>query len=576
MKYINSNFLKAIIVLVGTSLYAQNDNGKNYIALKDSVLKDSGIVNTSDPRNYVTIFVESSKDRKVWKQNNLITSSYTFKREIDANSIVYIHFDKESLKKVRLDYNVSIGAKLNDRKIELSPFSEVGEKQKIINDVRPIDEVKTNITKLNNLQSYVISNDVNNYLLLEDDIRKEAIQNGTSKLNFDSNKENLKIYLDLLEHKNFTDTTVKNRSEILELKNKINDNARSMYPFLKDNGNTFKVFVEEINSYNDASQIKSINAKFREQLVGANFYIDVDNTSIARKRTLNQLRNNIEMLLNLYDYFNSKGKQTQMIFNSLTSHNVIFTNKMIESLKKFISLLDIIKIDSPITTDSVLNANSELLISNTLLIVELFKNFGNTIQPNIDLEEIIKELIFSTYFYGTIDLKKSTALEGDQLNIYLILTDPQDPNMKPIELPVAVFEVTALGWKFFKVSDSFNLIHSNYNTDDSTDSFVSSNYKPVPGVSLLASFAGNEKSDFWNVLYPSIGINLSYLDFYSNKDVEIGVGLIAGLFNNKLFFNIGYNLQASKKKSLYWGIGFSFVNLLNTLVKPNNSVGTAN
>jgi len=574
MKYFNRIFFIVIIILLGSKLYSQKVGNKNVTTT--TAKDDSGIVSTSDPREYVTIFVENSAGRRVWKQKKLGISSYTVKREIDANSIVYIHFDKESLKKVRLDYNISVGAKLNDRKIELSPFSEIGEKQKIINDVRPVDEIKTNLTKLNHLQAYEIINNVKNYLTLEDDIREKNIKDGISKINFDSNVKNIQMYLQLLESKNYADTTVKNRSEILDLKNKINNNAKSLYPFLKDNGNTIKVIVEEMVLCNDSSLIKIIIDKLEGYLGDAEFYIDDVNTSTARKRTLNQLRNNIEMLLNLYDYFNSKGKQTQMIFNSLTSHNVIFTNKLIESLKKFISLLDIIKVDSPLTTDSVLNANSELLISNALLILELVKNLNNTGPINSDLEDKIKELIFSNYFYGTIDLKKSTALEGDQLYIYLILTDPQDPNMKPIELPVSVFEVTALGWKFFKVSDSFNLIHSNYNTDDSTESFVSSNYKPVPGVSLLTSFAGNEKGDFWNILYPSIGVNLSYLDFYSNKDVEIGLGLIAGLFNNKLFFNIGYNLQASKKKSLYWGVGFSFVNLLNTFVKPNNTIGSAN
>jgi len=574
MKYFNRIFFIVIIILLGSKLYSQKVGNKNVTTT--TAKDDSGIVSTSDPREYVTIFVENSAGRRVWKQKKLGISSYTVKREIDANSIVYIHFDKESLKKVRLDYNISVGAKLNDRKIELSPFSEIGEKQKIINDVRPVDEIKTNLTKLNHLQAYEIINNVKNYLTLEDDIREKNIKDGISKINFDSNVKNIQMYLQLLESKNYADTTVKNRSETLDLKNKINNNAKSLYPFLKDNGNTIKVIVEEMVLCNDSSLIKIIIDKLEGYLGDAEFYIDDVNTSTARKRTLNQLRNNIEMLLNLYDYFNSKGKQTQMIFNSLTSHNVIFTNKLIESLKKFISLLDIIKVDSPLTTDSVLNANSELLISNALLILELVKNLNNTGPINSDLEDKIKELIFSNYFYGTIDLKKSTALEGDQLYIYLILTDPQDPNMKPIELPVSVFEVTALGWKFFKVSDSFNLIHSNYNTDDSTESFVSSNYKPVPGVSLLTSFAGNEKGDFWNILYPSIGVNLSYLDFYSNKDVEIGLGLIAGLFNNKLFFNIGYNLQASKKKSLYWGVGFSFVNLLNTFVKPNNTIGSAN
>lgn len=573
MKYIKCNLLKAIIVLVGTSLYAQNDTGKNYSALKDSILKDIGIVNTSDPRNYVTIFIENSQDRKVWKQNSLIASSYTFKREIDANSIIYVHFDKQSLEKVKMDYNFSIGSRLNDRKIEVSPFSEVGEKQKIINDAKPIDEISNNIVVLKDFQDRVMRK-INAYLILENDIRGNNANYSNSENIFNSNKYNLGYWLGQAKGISPIDTSDKTQNKLLELRNKIRDYSSLLYPYLKDEGNTLNMYVEQLSSTNDSDKFRMVIDSFITHLTSLSFFLKQDSTIAIRKKSLYMLKNDIENLINLYDYFGVSGNQTQKVFNSLTNYNKINRDRLLVALKSYNSLYEGIKVESPTITDSDLSKNSDLLTSNVSLIDEMLKSMK--VEIPLDLNEKINDIIYRSFFYGTIDLKKSTALEGDQLYIYLILTDPQDPNMKPIELPVAVFEVTALGWKFFKVSDSFNLIHSNYNTDDSADSFVSSNYKPVPGVSLLTSFAGYEKSDFWNVLYPSIGINLSYLDFYSNKDVEIGVGLIAGLFNNKLFFNIGYNLQASKKKSLYWGIGFSFVNLLNTFVKPNNSVGIAN
>jgi len=68
------------------------------------------------------------------------------------------------------------------------------------------------------------------------------------------------------------------------------------------------------------------------------------------------------------------------------------------------------------------------------------------------------------------------------------------------------------------------------------------------------------KNRFFTKFEPSLGINISYLDFDTEKDIEIGAGTSIGLFNNLIQFTVGYNLNV-ERNNIYWGIGFSFINI---------------
>jgi hypothetical protein len=75
---------------------------------------------------------------------------------------------------------------------------------------------------------------------------------------------------------------------------------------------------------------------------------------------------------------------------------------------------------------------------------------------------------------------------------------------------------------------------------------------------------GNQKHIFWNSLEPSMGINLSYIDFNRNDDIEIGVGAVFGLFDNKVFCSGGVNLNSTGKGETapyYFSLGFNFTDL---------------
>ena len=84
------------------------------------------------------------------------------------------------------------------------------------------------------------------------------------------------------------------------------------------------------------------------------------------------------------------------------------------------------------------------------------------------------------------------------------------------------------------------------------------------------------KNRFMNFFEPSFGLNVSYLDFSTEKDVEIGTGLQLGLFKNKIFFGYGVNLHMLSPKNqspTYFYVGFSFARL-SDLFKDSPSVSS--
>jgi hypothetical protein len=89
-------------------------------------------------------------------------------------------------------------------------------------------------------------------------------------------------------------------------------------------------------------------------------------------------------------------------------------------------------------------------------------------------------------------------------------------------------------------------------------------------------FSVQNRNRLINFLEPSFGLNVSYLDFSTEKDVEIGTGLQFGLFRNKLFFGYGLNLHMLSPKNqspTYYYVGFSFARL-GDLFKNSNSVNS--
>jgi len=90
------------------------------------------------------------------------------------------------------------------------------------------------------------------------------------------------------------------------------------------------------------------------------------------------------------------------------------------------------------------------------------------------------------------------------------------------------------------------------------DKDIENNFKPAPGSSFL--FKWKSRNNWWNIIDPAIGVNGAFLDFRSDKDLEVGLGIVISLFNGILQFNYGWNLNV-KDNRRYWAIGIGFLDI---------------
>ena len=198
--------------------------------------------------------------------------------------------------------------------------------------------------------------------------------------------------------------------------------------------------------------------------------------------------------------------------------------------------------------------------------------------------------LYKKLIIGKIDLSKHTIADNDKLRIFVLWhTEPGNP---PQKLPIATFTLRRLGWNLVVTESAMLIDRINDDLAANSPDFTSSNFSPTGGASCLWTFTPGDqvrpwrndngvekgrrkwhpnkgeyrnKLGFLGRLRPSIGINVSYVNFVESKDFEIGAGPIVGLFNNKLFFTYGYNFSAEGLSPWYMGVGFSFSNVFSSV-----------
>jgi hypothetical protein len=191
--------------------------------------------------------------------------------------------------------------------------------------------------------------------------------------------------------------------------------------------------------------------------------------------------------------------------------------------------------------------NLRAALSRTLKIFSL--------APKPAVEKIVQ--FTSTLRAGQIYLRKEDAKRGDVLRVLLLhfhpdfKADGKTANGSPSTETLAEIYIDEFGWKS-DVVDSFLLVRS-------ADKKIS-NFKGAAGASLLWSYRPRAKNSysFNRTLTPSIGANVSYLDFDPDKEIEIGAGIIFGIFQNSIHFGYGWNLNYDGKHRGYSFLGFSF------------------
>lgn len=172
---------------------------------------------------------------------------------------------------------------------------------------------------------------------------------------------------------------------------------------------------------------------------------------------------------------------------------------------------------------------------------------------------------------------------------------------KPVELNLASFKIKKIGWEA-SVSASPMLIYRFNENLVRSDVLNSTQFYPAAGTVLRIGYHNDkriyprrssvykfleppkrkaDRADLYKVRYkkvnplvrtmkslePSFGVHVSLLDFYRTEEanpVEFGLGLSLGLFQDRISFLGGYNLNVQREQPWYMGIGFDFVDIFNS------------
>jgi hypothetical protein len=109
------------------------------------------------------------------------------------------------------------------------------------------------------------------------------------------------------------------------------------------------------------------------------------------------------------------------------------------------------------------------------------------------------------------------------------------------------------------------------------------NFAPSPGMTFGVAYfkRGRSGSDkFWRALGPGAGMNVTFMNFNdpsfdlatsqfvntNGTNVQVGAGVIGSLFDNKIQFTYGWNLNVERRRN-YWGVGFGFIEIGKELTK---------
>ena len=174
---------------------------------------------------------------------------------------------------------------------------------------------------------------------------------------------------------------------------------------------------------------------------------------------------------------------------------------------------------------------------------------------------------------AVIDLTSQSLAAGDQVRLRVTNLSTQES----IDKILTVVDFGVIG----EVKDSFFFLNRlGVSAKKPVEGADNVNVGPAPGVTYQWTVSGR-KHNFWRVLRPSVGVNVSFTDWddpafnqatgqfaagTNANDIEITTGLVGGIFGGIVQFTYGWNLNVDQKRT-YFGLGFSFVNVVDRLGK---------
>ncbi|MBP6235339.1 MAG: hypothetical protein KA270_01850 [Saprospiraceae bacterium] len=574
-----------------------------------------------DPRQYLTLkYAKNSNDiyiDTIWNWENNPNIPFQKYKYIDVEGSIQIHFNINSLiLNNKFEGIISLEAEISGnsgtRKIEVNPYSEIGVQRKPIG-IR--SEAPTEIAKKILNMLIQINDATNNYQLISEsyvhfisptmlkyiqDEINQSISRVKKDPSINDQEEWNRLFDKILYLNKFVLTG--NYWDGLD-----GDYERKAIQLLLEIERQYNVAKFK---YLDASIKSLIYSKSKSELV-LSYLIAIEK---AGPDALNGFLTLINKDKIGFDQLKKEliGKIDKIgiiEFNKNTTDEnkmklILDNEEEIIGIAKYLSDLSNLKGSFIESTLAYLRGNTTTLKSdfddlyydiNNL--IEEIKKRGYQIDDKLSDEELLKKYfneisnfltikagaeIYKKFVFATIDLGKSGAKENEVLNVYInwILEGQSDSVSTAPRLPIGKFFLRETGWKM-EVSDMFALVKRLKEPSLMAQNLSPSNFKGSGGVVLNWTYQKKDRglkitdnkikkrNKFMNFLEPSVGLNVSYLDFSTEKDVEIGIGSQLGLFRNKIYLGYGTNIHMYspiKESPNYFYIGFSFANL-TTLFK---------
>jgi hypothetical protein len=590
------------LVSFATSAYSQDNPGVTDIKI--------------DPRQYVTV-----QYKKIRTQGRLDTAwNWEERKNVPNQKINFIDVDGE----LKIDFSrlglisnkdfegtVSLEAEISGvsgtRKIEVNPYSEVGVQRipigikseppsdiakKLLNMIRELKEAEDKYNFISIYGSFT-QNDVDKRKVILTKTKSvfDAIDSPTSKLEdlipdaLDLEKLIFNKNLNNLEKAKTKKELKGGVVEFLRIYDENYDDSRRTFinlfsQSLEYTSGKVDIILSYLNSFEGGGEdaTKAFLSLINKDLVG---YKVIKNTFVNAQKKL--------AVININYKANDPKVDSVLLANAAL---ISGTCKSLAEISRFKGS----QLES-IITDLAKRKNMPFIKSNNSLRLQdeerlfyftIIDQYFQELSENLSLAA--GRMIYKKLISAMIDLGKSGAKNGEVLSVYVtwILDSKRDSLSNSPRLPIGKYFLRETGWRM-EVADMFALIKRIDESKVDPATVSPSNFKGSGGAVLMwtfnkldrgvkitkqdGEFRVTDKNRFINFLEPSIGFNVSYLDFSTEKDVEIGTGLQLGLFKNKIFAGYGLNLHmiSPNQSPTYFYLGFSFARL-SDLFKDSNSV----
>lgn len=608
--------------------------------LSSSIFAQFHDANGIDPRKYVNVMYRKFPTSKLvdtilnWEYRTRIPDQkFSY---LNTDGIINIVFDRQGLSENKafegtLTLEAEISGSGGTRKIEVNPYSEIGA-QRIpigIKSEPPTELAKRLLNMIINIRDEDLTkhygsllsfkNIITEYLFYTNNIRKldalgeykKDITNRQSYLDTVYSiaiafNDKYTLYDEYSSGKYKYRGTIDKRIKIEMLDDYVaNDDltkARNIVKqFLTDNApNTVKLYSDLLK------ELPFITEEVYNKVNITNEYLTAFNTAgeDATKAIFSIMNKDYISYRHLIENI---GKQKAAL-ESQSFMNESIENKidiLINVCRKLIQLSELKQTKLEMIAYNMLNdtAKNRLQIEKNKPYSYDYERIYNKLYTEILSEKYdliadsistrTSKIIYKNLIYATIDLGKSGASNGEVLNIYLvwIRDSKKDSIGNSPRLPLGKYHLQKTGWGL-EVSDMFALVQRVDASFDTSSNVSPSNFKGSGGATFVWTYRKEDKglkikikddgykvhkkNRVMNFLEPSIGINVSYLDFRTDRDIEIGTGIQLGLFRNKVFFGGGTNLHLLRPTDVapyYFFIGFSFAKLQD-LFKDSGSVSS--